>query len=515
MRYSLRIFIVAFSVVCLNNDGIAQSKSSTDSIHTLVVFFDGLRPDYITPETMPNVYAFSKRGCYGKQHHSVFPTVTRVNAAAYATGSYPAKSGLMGNTIYFPEIDKSKGLNTGEASELNRVSAATKGHLLTSISLGEILAAAGQQLMVFSSGSTGSTLLQNHTMSWGITINPDMVLPESFKKQLVEEIGDVPASDKTKDKQNAWVTDAIIKYALKADGPMVSSVWFTNPDHTAHGEGIGSPIAMATIKAADEQFGRIVRELENKGLTSKFNIIITADHGFVTHKGTNSVTEFLIKQGFKKDKESEDVVVAEGAIYVKDHDTTLIQSIVAALQAQPWIGSLFTKPKQPGSTSGWVNGTVSFEAIHWNHPARASDILVSYNWDDEKNSAGYAGYSYSRGVAGHGNFSPYEVHIALLADGPSFKKAYASELPTSNIDIVPTILHIHHLGIPVVMDGRVLTELLVEKGNGRPPVAGKVIISSSAKFDGGEYRLSVYTTKLGKYSYIDYSKVTRILPAAK
>ena len=57
----------------INGNTRAQTAPVDTSIHTLVVFFDGLRPDYITPEAMPNVYAFSKRSCYGKQHHSVFP----------------------------------------------------------------------------------------------------------------------------------------------------------------------------------------------------------------------------------------------------------------------------------------------------------------------------------------------------------------------------------------------------------------------------------------------------------
>ena len=159
----------------------AQNKIADSNIRTLIVFFDGLRPDYITPEAMPNVYAFSKRGCYGKQHHSVYPTVTRVNSSSYATGSYPGKNGLMGNTVYFPEVDATKGLNTGEASEMNRVDVATGGHLLTAISLGELLAQAGKKMMVFSSGSSGQALFQNHKVSGGSIINGNMILPESMR----------------------------------------------------------------------------------------------------------------------------------------------------------------------------------------------------------------------------------------------------------------------------------------------------------------------------------------------
>jgi hypothetical protein len=486
----------------------AQAATAQTGNRTLIVFFDGLRPDYITPEGMPNVYAFSKRGAYGRQHHSVFPTVTRVNASSYSTGSYPGTHGLLGNTVYFPQVNKTKGLNTGNAAELNKIAQATNNHLLTAVSLGELLQQAGAKMMVFSSGSTGQAMMQNHTVSGGAVINPSMILPESFKATVISDIGAIPAHAKPNTPQHIWVTDALIKYGLAPDGPLVNAIWFSDPDGTAHSDGIGSPAAVASIKSVDEQFGRIMKALENKGLTDRFNIIISTDHGFVTHVGKEGLTEFLIQQGLKKDKESEDVVVAEGAMYVKDHDAVMIKKIVAALQAQEWVGALFTKAKKKGDTRGSVEGTLSFESIHWNHPDRAADILVDENWDDRKNNAGYAGTSFSRGVAGHGGISPYEVHIALLAAGPDFKKAYESEVPTSNVDIVPTILHIHHLPVPAGMDGRVMTELL-SSATASPAAVKKETIKTVAKYAGGTYTLTLEQSIVGKYKYVDFAKVTR------
>ncbi len=50
--------------------------------HTqLVIVVDGLRPDYVTPAVMPRVYRLGQRGIVFTAHHSVFPTVTRVNAS--------------------------------------------------------------------------------------------------------------------------------------------------------------------------------------------------------------------------------------------------------------------------------------------------------------------------------------------------------------------------------------------------------------------------------------------------
>lgn len=495
-------FIITFCFISKN--GIAQTAVDNSKIRTLIVFFDGLRPDYITPEAMPNLYAFSKKAAFGKQHHSVYPTVTRVNASSYSSGSYPGTNGLLGNTVYFPEVDKKKGLNTGDASELLKIEKATNGHLLTVTSLGEILQAAGKKMMVFSSGSSGQAMMQNHKVSGGAIVNPSLILPETFKTILTEEIGAIPANTKPNTLQHKWITDGLIKYGFANDGPLVSAIWFSDPDGTAHSEGIGSAKAMQSIKIVDAEFGRILETLATKNLTTNYNIIVSTDHGFVTNVGKEGIAEFLIQQGLKKDKESEDVVVAEGAIYVQNHEEAVIKKIVTALQSQEWIGPLFTKAKKSGSMEGSVAGTLSFESIHWKHE-RSADILADENWDDRKNSAGYAGASFSRGVAGHGGLSPYEVHIALLASGPSFKPTYESEVPTSNIDIAPTILRIYNIPAPFTMDGRAMTELMTGE-NAKQPKTEKEVIKTEVKTEKGKYTLTLFRTKLGKYRYVDYAK---------
>ena len=90
------------------------------------------------------------------------------------------------------------------------------------------------------------------------------------------------------------------------------------------------------------------------------------------------------------------------------------------------------------------------------------------------------------------------MHIALLAAGPSFKSSFESELPTSNVDIAPTVLHIHHIDVPATMDGRVMSELLVANRKGPGIPVRKETITTSAKFNGGTYHLEVVRTILGK-----------------
>ena len=487
---------------------IQTTESDTAKLHTIIIIFDGLRPDYITPELMPNLYSFSKRSAYGKDNHSVFPTVTRVNAASYATGSYPEHHGLMGNTIYLPGINAQKSLNTGNADNLKHVMDVTSGKLLTSPSLGEVLRSVDEKMIVYSSGTTGQAFLQNHTVN-GRIINPELILPESFKTELIASIGAPPEDATPNTARHQWITDALCKYTLSPDGPIVSAIWYSDPDGAAHKYGIGVPITVQALKSVDTQFGRILDSIKGKKLESTFNIIVTADHGFVTHTGKEGLSHFLIQKKLKGSENSDDIIVAGGALYVKNHNHALIQQIVEALQEQKWAGAIFTKAEKPGSMKGSIKGTLSFESIHWNHPQRSADILVAENWNHNKNSLGYAGTDFSGGVAGHGGSSPYEVHIPLMACGPSFKASFESNLPTSNIDIVPTVLHVHHIPAPAQMQGRVIYELLSAKNTPKPEDPKKETITAEGKYKWGKYKLILNTTLLGKYRYINYAEVVR------
>jgi hypothetical protein len=249
MKTNMGIFagILAFLLVSVvYPQATAQNKPDTNKNKTLIVFFDGLRPDYITQEQMPNLFAFKQKASFGKQHHSVFPTVTRVNSASYATGSYPGTHGILGNSVYFPEVNKGKSVGTSYG-DLTKISNAISGPLLTGTSLGEVLDAAGERMMVFSSGTTGQAFLQNHKVGRGAVVNPDLILPESFKSQVIAEVGPAPADGTADSERHKWITDALLRYGLADNGPLVSAIWFSDPDGAAHEHGIGSPEAVRAI----------------------------------------------------------------------------------------------------------------------------------------------------------------------------------------------------------------------------------------------------------------------------
>ena len=457
---------------------------------------------------MPNLHALGQRGVVGQNHHSVFPTVTRVNAASIATGSYPSAHGLMGNSVYFPKIAPRRGLDTADAKNLQRIEKATEGQLLTVPSLGERLQSAGKKLLVVSSGSTGSSFLLNHKISGGAIINCEMVLPATLQPRVKEILGAPPAETFPNDGRNGWAVDALLKVGFHEIRPDVTILWLSDPDHTQHKAGVGAPLTLDSIHLVDAQVGLLLRGLEERGLKDRINIFVTSDHGFSTHTGSKDLKSLLIQKRLKDSDDSDDVVVVQGAIYVKQRDLEKTRRIVEELQKTEWVGAIFTKARGAGETEGVIPGTLSMDLAHWTH-ARAADILVSADWNESMNRYGYRGTSTQTGTAGHGTSSPFDIHNTLVAFGPDIKQGETLSTPTGNIDFAPTICHLQGIEIDSRMNGRVLKELL--RGGPSPgsiEVAHK-IFQTEMRWPNGSYQLELSQSKIGNTTYLNFTRVRR------
>src|SRR6202023_2762108 len=66
----------------------------------VLMVWDGLRPDFVTQRDTPNLFRLAREGVRFDKHHSIFPTLTMVNATALATGAPPGVNGLEGNVFY-------------------------------------------------------------------------------------------------------------------------------------------------------------------------------------------------------------------------------------------------------------------------------------------------------------------------------------------------------------------------------------------------------------------------------
>ena len=377
----------------------------------LLLVIDGLRPDYITPDVMPRLHALGRRGVAFEAHHSVFPTVTRVNSSSISTGAYPETHGLMGNTIYSQKTFPTRSINTSDYELLTAMERA-EGTLLTAPTLGESLRRAGRTFLVVSAGSSGSSFLLNHPLHNGAIINPDVIQPEDLKERVVKALGPGPAVAVPNNARNRWAVDAYLSFGLEERRSDVTAIWFGDPDETAHQEGMGSDTTQRALRQVDAEIGRIEDTLRAQGLLDRTNIIVASDHGFSTHTGELQLAALVAPFARPMPDGTPDLIVTEGSINFRaGSDPARAAAIVAALQKRPDVGAIFTRPASPGSTSGIVPGTLSFNVARWNHQ-RSGEVLVSANWTRGRNKAGVQGTTTQGGVAGHGTSSPYDIHNA-------------------------------------------------------------------------------------------------------
>jgi arylsulfatase A-like enzyme len=500
----------------------------------IVIVLDGLRPDAITPDETPNLWRLRRDGVNFTASHSVFPTVTRVNAAAIGTGTLPGHNGVVGNSQFVPAVDPAHAFVNDSHDNLLRLDRLTGGGMVLTKTLGEILQEHGRTLAAISSGSTGSALLTNARAPQGVGVLIDgywepgvrLAFPDAVNDEVRRRFAPAPGRAgpaQAQDGSVAWTEGVLRDFVLPDLRPDVIINWFTEPDHIAHSTGPGSPETRASIRNDDAELGLLLERLDALGRLGSTNIIVVSDHGFSTSAFGINVTAELIKAGLKAGADSDDVVVASSGetqlIHVKDRDRTRIHAVTAFFQAQEWTGVLFTagRMEEGGAVpvEGIEPGTFSTQLIHLDHAERGPDIVLTFPWRSEKNMFGVAGTAFTAaratgplgGNAGnHGGMSPWTVHNTFLAWGVDFKRAAVVRTPVSNVDITPTLLALMGLDRdPVVprFDGRAITEAFAG-GPDEEQVATTTTTYFTATSD-GSFRAAIQVSEAGGERYLDKS----------
>ena len=497
-----------------------QSAPRDNRPSVIVLVVDGLRPDMITQEMMPNLFRLKKEGVWCSNSHSVFPTVTRVNAASISTGTVPAAHGIVSNTMYVEGVSPTP-FDTANYQNLLKLAAVSNGRAVAVPTLAEVLEKAGVSFVGMSSGSTGSGFLLNPMAPTGVGTLISGSLEDgrrvAFPDRVDQEIRRRLGSEKAEAgiQSLRWTERVLRDYVLRELRARVVIDWLTEPDTTQHRYGVGSPEAREALKAEDEQIGLLRTKLDELGLSSSTDIIVTADHGFAAEPDPVDLRAAIQATG-----RADGIITASNGpsvlLYVKNHDADLIQRMVAQLQATDDVDVLFTtaqRPKagsiqcRPGSDHGWVPGTFSLELINECRPTRAADIIATFRWTSEPNEFGASGVQRIastdprrnvHGRSGHGGLNPWVVHTPMVLWGPDFRERAVVEAPVANFDIAPTILALEKIPAPAAMTGRVVAEAF--RSAPRPDRKPRVRTMTTRA---GAYCASIQLSSAGRNTYID------------
>ncbi len=305
----------------------------------LIVVFDGLQPSQVTPELMPNLSALAAEGVSFGNHHPVFPTVTRTNAASMVTGRTPGGHGLAANTLVVREYLPHTAIPAMEP-ELTQV-AVTTGHALLSPTLADILSTHGQEYVAIGVGTSGNAFVHNPNAesSGGATIHPDFALPRSLYQEIIDRFGPWPGEGRPNTPRMAHAVRILTEYVLPERNPTVALIWSSEPDKSQHAAGVGSDLANLALREADGQLGVILGWLSESGRESETNVMVVSDHGYSTISELVDVASIVRDAGFSSGDRPGGVVAASNGgsamFYVHDRDAASTDRLAGFLMTQP------------------------------------------------------------------------------------------------------------------------------------------------------------------------------------
>lgn len=472
--------------------------------------FDGLQPSQVTHDLMPNVAAIAAEGVFFERHHPVFPSVTRINAASMVTGRYPGQHGLAANTFVVRDFHPHKAMPALEP-ELDELARKT-GKVLLCPTLADILSAHGQEYIAIGVGTNGNAYVHNPTAetSGGATIHPDFALPRALYDEVIRTFGPWPDVASPNTPRMAHAAKIMREYILAERRPIVSLIWSSEPDKSQHVSGVGSELARRAITEADAQFGTILTWLNETGRRDETDIFIVSDHGYSTISDVIDIEALVSAAGFPPGDQSGGVTVAGNGgcvlfyVHDKDHDTT--DRLARWLMGQPWCGAIMASSAVHG-----IEGTLPADLVG-SEGARAPELTMSFRWDSEPNGSGFPGHAYSAsgsaGLGQHGSLSKHEMNNTLIASGPSFKTGVRSSVPSGNVDLAPTILHLLGIAHENAFNGRVLSEALVD-GPDPGSVQWKQDDHDARRKVGDKvYSQRIEVSRVGATTYVDQGNAT-------
>ena len=464
--------LLAFTA-CEKKYQLSEDRGKAE--HVVVMVWDGMRPDLVSEQNTPNLWALAQRGVFFANHHPAFPSTTEVNGTALASGLRPEHSGIIGNREFRPAIDPRKPVSTEDLAVVRKGDELTHGKHIAGATVAETVQQAGFRTAV--AGTKPVAILQDRAevrsskaARESVDVYAGKSAPAAAADELRKARGELPLPIKIPNTaQDRWTTDVLIDELWKAGVPKYSVLWMSDPDFSQHATAPGSPTALAAIRSSDTHLGLVVAALKDRGVLDKTDLFVVSDHGFSTISERSDLVKLLADEGLRASREfktppakGDIMLVTTGAtalLYVTGHDTETIAKLVRVLQAAPSTGVIFSREK--------IEGTFPLSAAGVDSPD-APDVVVAPRWSAEKNEFGVPGTlihdnAVKLNAGMHGSLSPFDQTNTLIGAGPDLRSGVRNELPSGNIDIAPTVLWLLGIRPLAPLDGRVLFEAIRDR----------------------------------------------------
>jgi arylsulfatase A-like enzyme len=522
-------FSIGFAIACWLYAPASATERLSESRHVVVVVWDGMRPDFVSEENTPTLWKFAREGVTFRNHHALYPSATNVNGTGLVTGAYPGRNGIIANHVYRPEIDVRRTIDVEIPSVVSKGDAVSGGKYVSTPTLTELVQRTGGRTVVASAKTVGLLLDRNVGHASGLpsadaasgthalpseartkndaTLFAGKSLPPEIVGSITEKLGAFPSA---RVQQDAWTTKALTEFLWKDGVPALSILWLGEPDLTQHEKAPGAPEALAAIKSSDQNLAAVLAALDQQDARASTNVFVVSDHGFSTIQRSIDLPKILNDAGFAAKLEFNgepqpgDIMLAGNGgsvlFYVIGHDEKLIRRLVEFLQQSDFAGVIFTKNPIDG-TFGLDQAKIASD--------HSPDVVMAFRWNDWNNQFGVRGmidadWQRGAGQGTHATLSRFDMHNTLIAAGPDFKRGETDDLPSGNVDLAPTVLQILGIKPPGKMDGRILSEAMVNSGPAVVNPKAEIKTTEAIKdFASGTWRESLQISRVGSTVYLD------------
>lgn len=234
------IFISTFFAATLAAPPIAPSNRIV-----ILVSLDGFRWDYLQRYQPTNLLRLAATGVQAKRLIPAFPSLTFPNHYTLVTGLFPEQHGIVGNNFYDPVLRTN---------------------------------------FTFSSAAANENHWWGGEPIWVTAIKQGRRANCMFWPGSQSEIGGVrPTEWKPFNKSTTFTegVDTVLGWLQKPveERPSFVTLYFYEPDTTAHHHGATGPEVAAAAALVDNAIARLTAGLEQLKLTEHVNLVIVSDHG--------------------------------------------------------------------------------------------------------------------------------------------------------------------------------------------------------------------------------------------
>jgi len=395
---SCLILLLVFAIACV---AFGQKAQPT----VLLVSFDGFRHDYIDKYDLKNFKAFRENGSAAEGLIPCYPSLTFPNHYSIVTGLRPGNHGLVDNSFYDSAFSVFYGRTNRDAVTDSRFYGGTP--------LWTLARSAG--LKTASYFWVGSEVADESR-------RPNKYFAYDEETSFSSRIDSVLSWLRIKDDQR----------------PRFLTLYFSEPDHTAHETGPNSPETVATLLKMDSLLGTLMRGLAATAVP--VNTILVSDHG---------MSDLIVAD--------ESFTFLDELYDVKSTKVRTISSSTLAhlyIDSKPVLDSMFSLLKAKESHFKVYRREES--PAHWEYKHyRVGDLVIVSDPEhfirlrDRKTFMERSRRGSTTGIHGYDPAVVTDMRGIFLAQGPQIKKSVKMGL-VRNIDIYLLVARIMNLKLPPI-----------------------------------------------------------------